>query len=87
MIELLGLIFDFVFGVIGFVFGLVFDVFGLVFGLLGAVISIATSLIGFVIVVAIVRWLVKRYRARKAQEKVFKDLDGESFVSYYAQEK
>lgn len=86
MIELLGIIFDFVFGVIGFVFGLVFDVFGLVFGLLGAVISIATSLIGFIILVAVVRWLVKRYRARKAQEKVFKDLNGEEFVSFYAQE-
>ena len=25
-------------------------------------------------------------RARKAQEKVYTDLDGETFVSYYAQE-
>lgn len=86
MIELLGIIFGFVFDVIGFVFGLVFDVIGLVFGLLGAVISVATSLIGILIVISIIRWLVKRYRARKAKEKVFKDLDGESFVSYYAQE-
>lgn len=83
--EFLGTLFGFIFDVIGFAFGLVFDVLGLVFGLLGTIISLVTSLIGIVIVVAIVRWLAKRYRTRKAQEKVFTDMNGEEFVSYYAQ--
>lgn len=88
MIELLGSIFEFVFDIVGFALTIVFDAFKLVFGLLGGLLSLLLTLGGFALVAALIILFIRR-RRKKAQprQKVFRDHNGEEFVSYYSQQK
>ena len=88
MIELLGSIFEFVFDIVGFALTIVFDAFKLVFGLLGGLLSLLLTLGGFALVAALIILFIRRRRKKaETRQKVFRDHNGEEFVSYYSQQK
>lgn len=93
MIEFIGGIFSFAFGMVKMGLGLAWGAVQFVFGLLGGIFSLIMSLGGFflagaLILVAILRR--KEYKRRRAQpyaesETRTYDVDNEEFTSFYDQ--
>lgn len=95
MISLISSIFEFVFSIIGAVFSIIGGVFKLVFGLLGGVLGLIFHLGTLLLVGGLAYLAISRHRhfrkGKKAQQeeanpRVIEMEDGDSFVSYYAQE-
>ena len=87
MIELLGSIFEFAFEIVGLVLTIVFDALGLVFGLLGGLLSLLLTLGGFALIAALVILFIRRrQKNEQPRQKVFRDQNGEEFVSFYSEQ-
>lgn len=86
MIELLGGIIEFVFEIVGFALTLAFDAVGLVFGLLGGLLSLIMTLGGFALVAALIVLFIRRRTKKQPRQKVYRDHNGEEFVSFYDQQ-
>lgn len=95
MIDLIGGIFSFAFGMIKMGLGLAWGAVQFVFGLLGGIFSLIMSLGGFLLAGGLILLAVFRRREYKqrrsqpyaensAEEKVY-DVDSEEFTSFYDQ--
>lgn len=97
MISLISSIFEFVFSIIGAVFSVIGSVFSFIFSLLGGLLGLIFNL-GTLLLVGGLGYLAisrrRRFRKGKKEQQeeaenphVIEMADGDSFVSYYAQER
>ncbi len=90
MIDFIGSIFSFAFGLIKMGFGLAMGAIQFVFGILGGIFSLLLSLGGFILAGALILVAIFRRKEKKKAdpapegEKVY-DVDSEEFTSFYDQ--
>ena len=86
MIAILEFILDFIVSMAGMALTLIVDVCEFTLGILGGIASLLITLAGFAFVLALLAIFIRR-RKKAAQSDLLVDENGETFTSFYRQEK